>query len=261
MTKLEDGKSYAEGYLAELRETAEIRNLFTDILVNRNGQLKGLFSQEPMMKRRLDEAARLKATEPGALYRGLFVQGVTTFENSVRQLVTAAVEITASKSAKYSYLPEKLRNHHAYHAGQVLSHMKEGHLFGQPFRFDLLVKNLGDCFTDQESYSMMPEVFTLLMGNATPGRLESLFEKLDLPEPFGPGVGETSSIQKNRNATRKTEAAKLARDELDRLIKMRNTIVHGDLTLTVQLSDFHEAIDFFEAMIDGLYEVVSNHLE
>jgi hypothetical protein len=261
MTKLEDGKAHAESYLAELRDTAEIRSLFSEILVGRNGQLKGAFTDEPFMKDRLDVAVNLKTTDPGALYRGLLVQAVTAFEHSVRLLITAAVEIKASKTKKYSALPEKLRNQHAYHAGQVLTHMKEGHLYGQSFPFDLLLKNLGDCFSDKDSYSLMPEVFTLLMGNATSTRLENLFEKLDLPPPFDPGVGDTSAIKRDRKEARKAEAAKLAKSQLDQLIKRRNTIVHGDLTVTVEPSDFTEAIDFFEAMIEALYEVVSKHLK
>ncbi len=163
MTSLDTPKTLASTYLSELRDTAEIRGIFSDILIGRNGELRGFLSYDRNVVDRLNDAARLKTTGPAALYRGLIVQSVSVFENFVKELASATIALNVNRAGRYSSLSDKFRNQHAYHAGQVLTHVNKGVLPGQKFGFSILMKNLGDCFSDQDSFDVMPEVFTLLM--------------------------------------------------------------------------------------------------
>lgn len=257
MAQLDRAKERAFLYIAELRETAAVRQFFIEIIIGRNGQLMGALNYDSEAKALLGEAARLKTTSPAALYRGLFIQANSIFEAYVRDLSSAIAEHTASKVTKYSDLPEKFRYQHIHFSGQVLQHMKTGTLAGQKFDFGRLTNALGQCFSDSVPFSIMPEVFTVNMGNATPDRLESLFEKIGLAEPFNPGVGQSAKIKKVFNEPRQASAAKLAKDKLHEIMGVRNTLVHGDLSTAVELSDLEEAINFLEAMIEALDELAS----
>jgi hypothetical protein len=255
MAQLDSAKDRAFSYVAELRETAAVRQFFSEIIIGRNGELMGAFGYDAAVKARLTEAAKLKATPPSALYRGLFVQANTIFEAYVRDLSSIVAESKASKVSKYSELPDNFRLQHIHLSGQILQHMKTGTLAGQKFNFGGLTNALGQCFSDSDTFSIMPEVFTSMMGNATPDRLESLFEKIGLPEPFNPGVGRSGAIKKVFGEPRQASAAKLAREKLHEIIGVRNTLVHGDLSATVEQSDLDRAIDFLEAMIEALDEL------
>jgi hypothetical protein len=255
MAQLDSAKDRAFSYVAELRETAAVRQFFSEIIIGRNGELMGAFGYDAAVKARLTEATKLKATPPSALYRGLFVQANTIFEAYVRDLSSIVAESKASKVSKYSELPDNFRLQHIHLSGQILQHMKTGTLAGQKFNFRRLTNALGQCFSDSDTFSIMPEVFTSMMGNATPDRLESLFEKIGLPEPFNPGVGRSGAIKKVFGESRQKSAAKLAREKLHEIIGIRNTLVHGDLSATVDQSDLDRAIDFLEAMIEALDEL------
>ena len=255
MAKLDRAKERALAYIAELRQTSEVRQYFMDIVIGLNGPLMGYFSHDPQVKKRLIAATKLKGTPAAALHRGLFVQANSVFEAYVRDVSTIVAENRAANVNKYSDLPDSFRGQHIHYSGLILQHMKTGTLAGQKFNFESLTAALGQCFTDASPFSIMPEVFTLLMGNVTSERLESLFEKIDLPEPFNVGVGGCSSIKRVFGERRNVVAAKLARDKLDDIVGKRNTLVHGDLSATVEQSDLDEAIDFLEAMIEALYEV------
>jgi hypothetical protein len=255
MTQLDNAKKRAFSYLAELRHTAAVRQFFSEIIIGRNGELMGAFGYDAAVKARLAQAAKLKATSPAALYRGLFIQANSIFEAYVRDLSSIVAENQASKVAKYSELPENFRLQHIHLSSQILQHMKTGTVAGQKFNFGLLTKALGQCFSNSDEFSIMPEVFTLMMGNPTPDRLETLFEKLGIPEPFNPGVGRSHAIKKVFGELRQASAAKLAKEKLSELVSLRNTLVHGDLSTAVEQSDLDEAVDFFEAMIESFDEL------
>ncbi|MEC5293196.1 MAE_28990/MAE_18760 family HEPN-like nuclease [Aurantimonas sp. C2-6-R+9] len=255
MTQLDSAKDRAFSYLAELRQTAAVRQFFSEIIIGRNGDLMGAFGYDTAVKARLREAVKLKATPPAALYRGLFVQANSIFEAYVRDLSSIVAEHKVSRVTTYSELPEKFRLQHIHLSSQILQHVKTGAVAGQKFNFDRLTNALGQCFSNSHEFSIMPEVFTLMMGNATPDRLETLFEKLGLPEPFNPGVGRSAAIKKVIGEIRQASAAKLAKEKLHELVRLRNTLVHGDLSTAVEQSDLDEAVDFFEAMIESFDEL------
>jgi len=255
MAKLDRAKARALAYIEELRQTSEVRQYFTDIVIGLNGPLVGYFSHDSEVKKRLIAATKLKATPAAALHRGLFVQANSVFEAYVRDLSTIVIENRAANVDKYSDLPDTFRGQHIHYSGLILQHMKTGTLAGQKFDFESLTAALGQCFTDASPFSIMPEVFTLLMGNVTSERLESLFGKIDLPDPFNVGVGGCSSIKQVFAERRNVVASRLARETLDNIVSKRNTIVHGDLSTTVEQSDLDEAIDFLEAMIKAIDEL------
>mgnify|MGYP001604867442 CR=1 FL=1 len=260
MVRLDSAKDRALSYFAELRETAAIRQFFAEIIIGRNGELVQSLGYDPAAKARLREAVKLKATPPTALYRGLYVQASSIFEAYVRDLSSIAAESKTSKFSKYSELPEPFRHHHIYLSGQILQQMKTGTLHGQKFNFEQLIRSLGQCFSDADDFSIMSEIFTSMMGNATPDRLEKLFVKIGLPHPFDPGVGQNSAVKRVFGETRQASAAKLAREKLDEIVGIRNTLVHGDLSITVQQSDLDLAMDYFEAMIEALDSIVKSVL-
>lgn len=260
MAQLDRAKDRAFSYIAELRETAAIRQFFSEIIIGRNGELMATFHYDAEVRGRLREAAKLKATTTAALYRGLFLQANAIFEAYIRDLSSIVAEKKASMVKKYSDLPEKFRSQHIYLSSRILQEEKKGTLAGQKFDFTLLIGALGQCFSNSHPFSIMPEVFTLTMGNATPDRIEQLFETMGLPEPFNPGVGQSAAVKSVLKEKRQKIAGELARKKLNELIGVRNNLAHGDLSSSVEKSDLDETIDFFEAMIEALGEIARPHI-
>lgn len=127
---------------------------------------------------------------------------------------------------------------------------------GAPYNFDYLLENLGKGLSGQKGYKLNPEIYTKLMGNCTAERLEKLFSALMLPEPFAETLGQNADLKAYFRDKIKGRVAVNARDRLDKALRLRNEIVHGDLTRAVDLTELHDTLAFFRALISGLDQLV-----
>jgi hypothetical protein len=257
MSKLDDAKNVANTYLDEVVATVEIRQSFTKVLIPSSGTLLGNQSVA-YLKPELQKALKHRHAQPNATYKPLVVQVCGIFESYVRSVTQAVIEDRFETAESYWDLSEAFRNDHITHAANVLAHLKKGHVMGAAYRFDDLLLNLGKGLGGQKGYKLNPEIFTKLMGNPTAKRLEGLFSTLSLPEPFSDDLGKSLDLQNFFNERAKRRVAKLARDTIDEKIDLRNKIVHGDLTLVVDLTDIEETVSFFRALISGLHELVQH---
>ncbi|MBS4051232.1 MAG: hypothetical protein KGZ69_08515 [Methylomonas sp.] len=251
MASLESAKTTAENYLEEILSTIQIRQSYHDIVVSQSGVLFSAFAHDSVAKGKLKEALKYKGTDANSLYMALVVQANGVFEQYIRAFTSAVLDVRRSACTKYSELDEKLRYEHIVCSARVLSFLKKGNVNGQEFNFDQLISHLGVCFSDEPDFYLGGEVFTILLGNCTPSRLEGLFESLGLPVPFSDLIGENAKLKKRIKETKRAKVAKMAREELERLINLRNTIVHGDLRPTVTLTEVTESVEFFFALIDA----------
>jgi hypothetical protein len=250
--EIDGAKRRAYLYLTELEQAVDVRQLFIDIIIGRLGELRECFKYDKAVLSRLGDALKLKGTPASALYRGLFIQANSIFEAYVREISSIVVDNIASKASRYSQLSETFRHQHIASSGRILREINTGSLTHHKVNFDKLTKSLGTCFSDVENFSLAPEVFTLTIGNITPDRLEDLFKKLKLQPPFEPGVGRSSAIQKALGEARRQQAAALAREKLQEIVRKRNVLVHGDSDLAIERSDLNETLIFLKAMIDAL---------
>lgn len=251
METLDVAKSVADAYFDELRATAEIRQVYNEIVVMNSGALFGAFNHDPGLKRRLTDALKLKTTDQSALLRGLFVQAIGIFDEFVRSLIASELDRRARDTKKYSQLSMALRNGFISHAGRVLSHYGSGSVNGVKYDFSKLNSSLATCLTDADGFYFEPRVFTVLMGNSTPDRLKKVFEIIGLPDPFGADIGENSELKKALRETKKAVVARMAEERLTKLIALRNDIAHGELTTAISHDEFQESIDFLCALISA----------
>ncbi|SOE65342.1 hypothetical protein SAMN05446635_2665 [Burkholderia sp. OK233] len=251
MASLNSAKTTAENYLDEIISTVRIRQSYSDIIVSQSGALFSALAHDSVAKGKLQEALKHKDTDTNSLYMALVVQANGAFEQYIRTFTSAVLEARRADCEKYSELEEDLRFEHIICSARVLSFLKKGDVNGQKFNFNRLMSQLGSCFSDSSDFYLSGDVFTILLGNCTPARLEGLFKALGLGEPFSDVVGENSKLKKRMKETKRAKVAKMTRDELDRQIDLRNTIVHGDLRPTVTLTDVNESVEFFSALIDA----------
>lgn len=254
MSKLDDARKIANTYLDEVVATVEIRLSYTKVLIPSSGVLLGN-QGVAYLKPELQRALKYSDVQPNATYKPLVVQVCGIFENYVRSVTQAIIEDKFETAESYWDLSQAFRNDHITHAANVLTHLKKGHVMGAPYTFDILLRNLGKGLDGQKGYKLNPEIFTKLMGNPTATRLEGLFESLSLPAPFSDDLGQSVDLQHFFKEKARRRVAKLARDMIDEKIDLRNKIVHGDLTLVVDLADIEETVGFFRALISGLDEL------
>lgn len=255
MAMLDSAKSVADAYFDELRDTAEIRQVYHDLIVSNAGTLFGAFAEDAHLKRRLTDALKLKTTDQSALLRGLFVQAVGAFDEFVRSLVSAVIEEKVKSSDKYSKLGEPLRNGFMSHSGRALSYYGSGTVNGVRYDFGKLTLSLAGCLSDSKDYFLDPRVFTITMGNSTPERLEKIFKILELPEPFSADLGDNSELKRATGETRKARIAELAKIRLSELIELRNNIAHGELTSAISPDEFQDNVNFLSALTSALKEL------
>lgn len=256
MSKLDAAKSLADSYLDEIHATIEIRQSYTNIVVGMAGRLMGALGQDAAAKTTVKHALKHKATDPSALYRPLLVQVNGVFENYIRSLTKAVVEERFETVEFYTSLEPGFRHDHISHAARVLTYVKAGSVMGVAYNFDNLLTNLGKSLSGQKGYKLNPEIYTKLMGNCSAERLEKLFSALMLPEPFSERLGQNAELKAFFADRTKGRVADRARERLEKQLSLRNDIVHGDLTRTVDLTELQDALGFFRALISGLDQLV-----
>lgn len=127
---------------------------------------------------------------------------------------------------------------------------------GASYNFDALLENLGKSLSDQKGFKLHPEIYTKLMGNCTSTRITDLFATLELPEPFSESLGKNSKLRTYFADKAKGRVADRARETLDKQIDLRNDMVHGELTRSVDLTALNDSMSFFRALISALDELV-----
>ncbi|MDB5414670.1 MAG: hypothetical protein JWR10_3005 [Rubritepida sp.] len=252
MSSLAAAKSLADSYLAEIDATIEIRQTYNGILVAQAGVIMGALCHDKAAKATFQKALRHKTVDPSTLYKPLVVQIHGIFENYIRSLVKVIIEERFESVELYASLEENFRSNHIAHAARVLTHVRGGAVMGVAYNFDDLLANLGKALSGQKGYKLNPEIYVKLMGNCTAERLEKLFEAISLPGPFSDVLGQNSEIKAHFKENAKNRVAGKAREKLDRQINLRNNIVHGDLTLAVNLTELQDTMDYFRALISGL---------
>ncbi len=256
MFKLDAAKSLANSYLDEVDAMIEIRQSYNSIVVAQAGVLIGALAHDKPALDAVQRALKYKTVEASTLYKPLMVQINGVFENYIRSLVKAIVEDRFESVELYTSLEQKFRNNHIAHAARVLMHVKAGSVMGVVYNFDNLLSNLGKGLSGQKGYKLNPEVYTKLMGNCTAERLEKLFEAISLPEPFADTLGRNAQIKAHFSDKKKGRVATRARSKLDDQINLRNEIVHGDLTRTVDMTELQDTLGYFRSLISGLDELV-----
>ena len=258
MSRLNDAKSLAHSYLDEVHATIAIRLSYNNVVIGMAGQLMGALGEDKVSRAILQEALKHKTSDPSTLYRSMIVQINGVFENYIRSLAAAVIEEHIETAKLYDELQLKFRNAYISHAAQVLTHIKAGNVQGVAYNFDDLLKNLGKGLSGQKGYRLNAEVYTMLMGNCTAGRLEKLFDALSLPKPFSDSLGTDPDLKAHFEDKTKGRVAKRTEEMLDNQINLRNDIVHGDLTRAVDQGTVHDTLSFFRALISGLTRLASS---
>lgn len=256
MPKLDTAKSVADAYLDEIDATIEIRQSYSNIVVGMAGQIMEALRNDGAARSTVQKALKHKSTDPSALYKPLVVQVNGVFENYIRSLAKAVIEDRFETVELYTELRKEFRDDHIAHAARVLTYVKAGSVMGVPYNFDDLLANLGKGLSGQKGYKLNPEVYTKLMGNCTADRLEKLFAALALPVPFSEPLGRNAELKAYFADRAKGRVADRAKEQLDKKIQLRNDIVHGDLTRTVDLNELQDTLKFFRALMAGLDELI-----
>lgn len=200
------------------------------------------------LRRTLD----LKNAPESVAYRGLILQLYGAFERFITDIAEASLGAVRAKSKRYSELNEGLRNAHTVGSARLLAKLHDRNINGVPFDFATLQLNMAACFSDDENFRLGAEAFTALLGVCNSERVDSMFEALRLGKAFDDDLGKDPNIKSWAKKAGAREAAKLARDQLNELVRLRNQIAHGSSEPDVLGSEIVEAVNLLSALKKAL---------
>ena len=253
MTPTERALETLKAGQAEITATIELRGLQSDSIVGLSAVVMPILNEQPEIKGKFLAALRARGTALDSFHRGLFVASLSAFEGFVKQLISALAQQKVQAVSKFSELPETFQNQYISRAAQVLSHVGSGTVKGVPYNFTGLRDGFGKCLSDATKPPLNGEVYTLLMGNPTWGRLQAVLGSLGIDAPFDQAFGSNEHMRKWGKAGWKQNLA-AAETMLDGLIDMRNLIVHASSPVTVVEGDVTDACSFFTAFGQALAE-------
>lgn len=256
MSKLDDLKSLTDQYFDEIDATLHVRHSYNSVIVGLSADIFGAVSENRTAKEALSLALKYKSTDPSVLYRSLFVQIHSIFEHYIQNLTAIVIHDQFGSLEKFGDVSDDFRKEYFFHAAKLLTYIKSGNVKGVAYNFDALISNFGEVISNQVKYKLNPEVFTKLMGNCTPDRLESLFKSLMLPEPFSDRLGSNLAVKKYFADSAKGRVSSRCRERLSKEIDLRNEIIHGGLTRAISLGELNDGLSYFRALVAGLTELV-----
>lgn len=202
----------------------------------------------PHLKAELNRALNLKSAPETVVYRGLILQLYGAFERFVTEITEATLSAVQAKAGRYSELDEGLRNAHTVGSARLLAKLHDRNINGVPFDFVTLQLNMAACFSDDVKYRLGADAFTALLGVCTSERVDSVFESLRLGKAFDDALGRNPSIKSWAKNAGARESFKLARDDLNELVRLRNQIAHGSADPDVLDTDVEEAALLLSAL-------------
>lgn len=200
------------------------------------------------LRSELNRALSLKSAPETVAYRGLVLQLYGAFERFVTEITEAALNAVQAKAGRYSELNEGLRNAHTVGSARLLAKLHDRNVNGVPFDFANLQLNMAACFSDDVKYRLGADAFTALLGVCTSERVNSVFEALRLGKAFDDVLGKDPSIKSWAKNAGAREAFKLARDNLNELVRLRNQIAHGSSDPDVLATEVEEAAALLSAL-------------
>lgn len=200
------------------------------------------------LKIELRRALNLKSAPETVAYRGLILQLYGAFERLVTEITEATLNAVQAKTGRYSELDEGLRNAHTVGSARLLAKLHDRNINGVPFDFAGLQLNMAACFSDDAKYRLGADAFTALLGVCTSDRIDFVFETLRIGKAFDDALGKYPSIKSWAKNAGAREALKLARDNLNELVRLRNQIAHGSADPDVLDTEVEEASALLSAL-------------
>jgi hypothetical protein len=201
----------------------------------------------------------LREADRDTVFRGLYVTVAASYEDFIRQLVAAGVELAASRAATFDALPEGLKHHNIYSTGRAFENVfgRRTHL---KLDFYQLSADIGSCVPGSGKFRLNSEAFSIDVTTPSADGLDRALERIGVRN-YWDELARNKGVQRSLKAGGVREASKLARDYLNTFIERRNTIVHaGHGAITIVEADVAEALDFFATFGEALGEVVSNRV-
>jgi len=259
MTPLIRSLETLKSNLGEVRSTLETRTAQAEGIAAIAQIVMPALKDHSKERAKFQHALRSRSNSADTLYRGLFVASISSFEGFIKMFVSSLVQIKSTQFSKFSDLPETFQKQYVARASQVLSNIDSGTVKGIPYSFSTLQYNIGICFANDKPPILDGDVFTILMGNPTWGRLEVILKSIGIKNPFDQSFGANDSVRRWGNAGWSKNLSE-AEKKLDSLLNKRNMIVHAAHPVTIVEQDVVDACDFFEALASGLVDVMPNRM-
>lgn len=259
MSTFASANSIAKASIGEIIDNALARQRLPAFVRSQTRELFDYCKDKPHIRSELQTIIKLSAHDASVVYRGLIIQLNGIFESFIKSLVSAQIHNISTKAECFDDLEEGVKTSYIFYIGNVFSKVHDGAINGVNYDFDTLKREVGSCFSNVSPFSMSGEVFTLLMGNCTPKRLEKIFSQVGLPEPFSDVFGKHKAVQQWCSEGKARRVATMARDELEKQISLRNELVHGLGTKNVVLEDVQNSARFFLAIIDAYTDLAEEN--
>lgn len=202
------------------------------------------------------QALKHRAADTVWVYRGLFVQTCTIFEEFIRDILEACAEGIENKYRNYDAVPEEIRHNHLSLTGRVFSKIHEG-LSGRPVDYDTLTKKVGTCYAGTEKYHLNSVVFSIFVANCTTEAVSKFLRKVGYKDDIWLEIAKISNIQKTLGARAAKETEKLLIEHINSMVDKRNKIVHA-YGASANSGDVMRACDIYSGIIDEVAKIAES---
>jgi hypothetical protein len=190
------------------------------------------------------------------VYRGLFVQTCTIFEEFIRDVLEACAEGIENKYKNYDTVPLEIRNNHLSLTGRVFSKIHEG-ISGRPVDYDTLTKKVGTCYAGTQRYYLNSVVFSIFVANCTTNAVSKFLRKVGYKDDIWLEIAKINSVQRTLGAKAAKETEKLLIEYIDSMVEKRNKIVHA-YGASANSGDVKRACDIYSGIINEVARIAES---
>jgi hypothetical protein len=254
--QIEDCKKTIQEDLSEVLAVLEFGNAAFKASAN-VGQILAWVAPQPELHRVVDEFRSAKLTDLNIFYQSLFVQIWSSFELSLRNLMTAYLVERCKKADDFDSLHRaKVIERNLYHTGIALQQILENRSHLDLEFFDI-AKNVGTSIPNSLKVSLNAKTFTIFLRGPSAQGIEEALKRIGFATFDWDVLGRDSSIQRLFGTRSARETSKQLTQFLSNAERIRNHIVHrGEKIQPVTENDLRQHAAVFEAVAT----ILSNYL-
>lgn len=246
----------AQAAIEDLRGACLLAEMSESLVKQYARQVFHFDRYEREIKEIVRSALSHRAADSVWVYRGLFVQTCTIFEEFIRDTLESYVSAVQKMHRNYDTLPKDIRNNHIAMTGRVFSRINEG-INGRIVDYNTIAKTVGTCYLGSESYTLNNVVFSVFVANCTTSAVEQFLKKAGYGGDIWSEIAKGKEIQKVLGTKAAKETEKQLMEYVDKAIATRNSIVHS-YGAVASSQEVIEACNIYSEIVSGISSVLAS---
>jgi len=205
----------------------------------------------------IEEFHQLNLEGITVLYRGAFIASYSAFEAFFSECVACIVSSFPSQFGTFSAMPVGIRNEIDRTISKALATLSGGRAT-RGLQRELLVSSFGSCHEHDGAFQVYADAHKKYLEMPNAESIKAILSRLGVDLNWDK-IGDDKDLRKHFNAKNTRESSKLLTSYIDKIISMRNSLVHIEAAdPVINEEDVSEILKFYRYFTPPFLKIISS---